>query len=160
VSCAVVERTQRKATHALLASGPSLAAATITFGSPTFFSQNGSDTVIPDPRLIVGSWRRRWNASLPDGDPLAVSDEEWAATHRLIALTGFDLRTERRDTGHGRDRAGFTGMARLSIARTAPAASRKVFSTLARFAGYCGTGAQVTHGFGATTVKEVNEQRR
>jgi CRISPR-associated endoribonuclease Cas6 len=160
VSCAVVERTQRRTTHAVLASGPSLAAATITFGSPTFFSQNGSDIVIPDPKLIVGSWRRRWNASLPDGDRLAVSDEEWKATHRLITLTGFDLRTERRDTGHGRDRAGFIGTARLSIAKTAPATSRKIFSTLARFAGYSGTGAQVTHGFGATAVREAEELRR
>lgn len=110
------------------------------------------DTVVPDPRLIAGSWRRRWNASLPDGDPLAIGDEEWSATHRLLALAAFDLRTENRDTGHGRERAGFTGTATLRLARGAPEAVRKIFGTLVRFAEYCGTGAQTTHGFGATTV--------
>ena len=77
-------------------------------------------TVQLDPRLIVGSWRRRWNSSLPDAYPLAICDEEWAATHRLLALTKFNVRTEQRDTGHGRDRAGFTGIATLRLARNMP----------------------------------------
>ena len=72
--------------------------------------------------------------------------------HRLLSLAAFDLRTGRRDTGHGRDRAGFTGTATLRLPGTAPAAARQIFGTLARFAAYCGTGAQTTHGFGATTV--------
>ena len=155
VTCSVVKSTQRKATHATLASGPPLTAATVTFSSPTYFSQNGMDTVIPEPRLIAGSWRRRWNSSLPDGNPLAISDDEWAATHRFLALAGFDLRTERRDNGHGRDRAGFTGTATLRMARNTPTTARKIFGTLARFAAYSGTGAQTTHGFGATTLNET-----
>jgi hypothetical protein len=152
VSCSVVESRQRRVSHgAIVASGP-LTVATVTFGSPVFFSQNGADTVVPDPRLIAGSWRRRWNASLPDGDPLAIGDDESTAMQRLLSLAAFDLRTERRDTGHGRDRAGFAGTLTLRLPGTAPPAARQVFGTLARFAGYCGTGAQTTHGFGATTV--------
>lgn len=152
VSCAVTESRQRRVSHAALAGGPPLAEALVTFASPTYFSQNGTDTVNPDPRLIVGSWRRRWNASLPDGDPLALSDNEGSQLSRLLSLGAFDLRTKERDTGHGRDRLGFTGTAALHLAKNAPAASRKVFGALARFAEYCGTGAQTTHGFGATTV--------
>jgi len=156
VRCVVTESAQRRVTHAALASGQPLAEVTVAFTSPTYFSQNGTDTVQPDPRLIAGSWHRRWNSSLPDADPLAIGNDDWAATHRLIALAAFDLRTERSDTGHGRDRAGFTGTATLRLARNAPASARKILGTLARFAEYGGTGAQVTHGFGATTMTSPN----
>lgn len=152
VICLVTESNQRRVSHAGLASGVPLTAATVAFGSPAYFSQNGVDTVTPDHRLIAGSWRRRWNASLPDEDPLAIGDSEWSATHRLLALSAFDLRTENRDTGYGRERTGFTGTVTLRLARNAPVGARKVFGTLLRFAEYCGTGAQTTHGFGATTV--------
>jgi hypothetical protein len=152
VSCVVTESTQRRVTHARLAAGPALNEVAVTFGSPTYFSQNGADVVLPDPRLIVGSWRRRWNASLPDGDPLIIGDDAWRETHQALALGVFDLRTEARDSGHGRDRAGFTGSATLRLARNAAASARAVLGTLARFAEYCGTGAQTTHGFGATTL--------
>lgn len=152
VTCYVTQSTQRRVTHAALAAGAPRTAATVRFTTPTYFSHNGADTVIPDPRLIVGSWRRRWNASLSGTGPLTINDDEWTATRQLLELAAFDLRTERRDTGHGRDRAGFTGTARLRLAGNACAAARKIFGTLARFAEYCGTGAQTTHGFGATAM--------
>jgi CRISPR-associated endoribonuclease Cas6 len=150
--CLVTESTQRRVTHAALAAGPALPAVTVRFTSPVFFSQNGVDVLVPDPRLVAGSWRRRWNSSLPDGDRLAITDDAWQATHRGLGLAAFDLRTQTRDSGHGRDRSGFTGTATLRLARTAPPAARQLLGTLARFAEYCGTGAQTTHGFGATTL--------
>jgi hypothetical protein len=110
--CLVAESTQRRVTHATLAAGPSLSTVTAGFASPTYFSQNGLDCVLPDPRLIAGSWRRRWNASLPDGDPLAIGDDTWRATIPVLRLHSLDLKTQTRDSGHGRDRAGFTGSAR------------------------------------------------
>ena len=152
MTCAVTESTQRRITHARLAAGPAMPAVTVTFASPTYFSQNGADVVLPDPRLIAGSWRRRWNSSLPAADPLAVDDEAWRDLHRAIRLAAFDLRTVSHDTGHGRDRAGFTGSATLRLGRDATPSARAVLGTLARFAEYCGTGAQTTHGFGATVV--------
>jgi CRISPR-associated endoribonuclease Cas6 len=152
VRCLVTESTQRRVTRAALAAGPALPAVTIRFTSPVFFSQNGTDVLVPDPRLIAGSWRRRWNTSLPEGHQLAVTDDAWQVMHRALALTDFDLRTETRDSGHGRDRSGFTGTATLRLARNTPAAARQVLGTLARFAEYCGTGAQATHGFGATVL--------
>jgi CRISPR-associated endoribonuclease Cas6 len=152
VRCLVTESTQRRVTHATLAAGPALPAVTVRFTSPVFFSQNGTDVLVPDPRLITGSWRRRWNTSLPEGHQLAVTDDAWQAMHRALALAAFDLQTETRDSGHGRGRHGFTGTATLRLARSTPAAARQVLGTLARFAEYCGTGAQATHGFGATIL--------
>ncbi|HET9975609.1 MAG TPA: CRISPR system precrRNA processing endoribonuclease RAMP protein Cas6 [Streptosporangiaceae bacterium] len=152
VSCAVTESMQRRVTHAQLAGGPAVSEVAVSFGSPTYFSRNGTGTVLPDPRLIAGSWRRRWNSSLPEEDPLVIGDEAWQDTHRALELAAFDLCTERRDTGHGRERAGFTGTATLRLDRTAPRSARAILGTLARFAEYCGTGAQTTHGFGATRM--------
>lgn len=152
VHCLVAETTQRRVTRAALAAGPAMSSVTVLFTSPTYFSQNGLDWLVPDPRLIAGSWRRRWNASLADGDLLAITDESWRATVPVLGLSSFDLRTQTRDSGHGRDRPGFTGSATLRLARGAPATARHILGTLARFAEYCGTGAQTTHGFGATTL--------
>ena len=49
VSCVVTESTQRRVIHAQLAAGSAANEATVTFGSPTYFSQNGADIVLPDP---------------------------------------------------------------------------------------------------------------
>jgi CRISPR-associated endoribonuclease Cas6 len=155
VSTGVTRRFQRRVSHAALESGAAVREVAVSFGSPVFFSQNGTDVLVPDPRLIAGSWRRRWNASLSDGDALAISDGVWTQTHRLLGLDAFDLRTSTRDSGHGGDRTGFAGTATLRLARNAPVAARQILGTLARFAEFCGTGAQTTHGFGATALKSA-----
>jgi hypothetical protein len=152
VTCAVTDVAYRPATHAELASGPLLQGARLAFHSPTYFSQNGTDVVLPDPRLIVGSWRRRWNASLPDGDALAIGDDAWRAINRAIRLTAFDLRTQRMDSGRGRERAGFTGTATLRLDKDLSSIVQAQFGALMRFAEFSGTGAQTTHGFGATSA--------
>ena len=148
----MTESAQRRVAHARMAARPAVSSVTVTFGSPTYFSQNGVGVVIPDPRRIVGSWRRNWNSSLPDAGPLSIGEDTWREMHPAIHLAEFDLRTESRDSGYGRDRAGFTGSAVLRLGRNAPASARAILGTLARFAEYCGTGAQTTHGFGTTTV--------
>lgn len=152
VTCTVTGITHQPASHAEIAAGPPLRRADLAFCSPTYFSQNGTDVVTPEPRLIAGSWRRRWNASLPPGHELRIDDDTWRQVHRVLRLTGFELRTELMDSGRGHDRAGFTGTATIEVAREAPDVVRRWFGTLARFAGFSGTGAQVTHGFGATSV--------
>jgi CRISPR-associated endoribonuclease Cas6 len=160
VTCKVADVAYQPATHAELAAGPSLEGARLAFLSPTYFSQNGTDVLIPEPRLIVGSWRRRWNASLPGEDhPLAISDEAWRDIHRALRLTAFELRTQRMDSGRGHERAGFTGTATLRLDKDAGMTVQAPFGALARFAGFCGTGAQTTHGFGATTTQPLPEGR-
>ncbi len=159
VTCTVTGIAHQPASHAELAAGPPLSRVDLAFYSPTYFSQNGTDVVSPDPRLIVGSWRRRWNASLPPGHDLQIDEEAWRQAHRALRLAAFDLRTEPMDSGRGRDRSGFTGTATIVVAGDAPDGARDRFGTLARFAGFSGTGAQTTHGFGATRVLSSSAMR-
>lgn len=150
VTCTVTNLALRPLSYADLAGGPACVGARLEFRSPAYFSQSGSRTVTPDPRLIVGSWRRRWNAC---ADPsMAISDERWRAINQCIRLSEFDLRTQRRDTGYGRDQQGFMGTATLRVDRSASVEARAQFTALARFADFSGTGAQTTHGFGATSA--------
>jgi hypothetical protein len=121
VGCQVAEITHRSVTRAALTAAPPTGSAQLTFCSPTYFSQNGTDVVMPDPRLIAGSWRRRWNATLAEGDLLRIDDGAWRETHRAIALTAFDLRTQRMDSGRAYERPGFTGTATLRLGRDTPA---------------------------------------
>jgi CRISPR-associated endoribonuclease Cas6 len=151
VPCAVVAVEEHKATYAELATSPAADTATLTFHSPTFFSQDGKDVVLPDPRLILGSYRRRWNDTLAAGSVLRVGDEVWKQLHHAAGLSAFELRTAQMDSGYGRSRVGFVGTAALRLGREASAQVRGVFAALVRFAAYAGTGAQTTHGFGATT---------
>ena len=152
VTCAVTESTHRRVGHARMAAGAGITSVTVTFHSPTCFSHNGSTMVTPDPRRIISSWQRNWNASLSGAGPLVVDEDTWRTIIRSIYLAEFDLHTEFRDSGYGHDRAGFTGSAVLRLDRSAPASASAILGALARFAEYCGTGAQTTHGFGATTV--------
>lgn len=151
--CLVTEARHRNVSHAQIAAGAPVRAVRIEFASPVFFTQNGTNVVVPEPRLIAGSWRRRWNSSLPDGDRLAISDIAWRDAHRALNLAEFDLRTERRDTGYERGQAGMIGWLTLRVTGRSTPTARRVLGTLARFAEFCGTGAQTTHGFGATSVK-------
>lgn len=152
VTCTVTDVALRPVSFGELAETPTCGGARIEFRSPAYFSQNGERVVAPDPRLIAGSWRRRWNASVAPSSDLVMGDEEWRDTHRALRLTEFDLRTVKRDTGYGRQQSGFTGTAMLRFTKGTPPAMRVRFGALARFAEFCGTGAQTTHGFGATAV--------
>lgn len=151
VGCTVVGVEEYKASYGELATSPSVDCATLTFHSPTYFSQNGRMEVLPDPRLILGSYRRRWNDTLPAGSALRVDDEFWKQLHRAVRLSVYELRTAEMDSGHGPTRTGFLGTAAIRLDRGTPAQLRAVFTTLIRSATYAGTGAQTTHGFGATT---------
>jgi hypothetical protein len=71
--------------------------------------------------------------------------------HLALHITGSGLHTETGDTGY-RPQAGLVGTATLRLETCASPSARRAFAALARFAEYRGTGAQVTHGFGATKV--------
>jgi CRISPR-associated endoribonuclease Cas6 len=149
-TCTVTDLALHPVSFAELAAGPVCGGARLDFRSPAYFSQNGTRVVTPDPRLIVGSWRRRWNASA-DPDP-TIDDDQWRAVNQALRLTEFDLRTQRRDTGYGRQQQGFTGTATLRLDKAVSPEVHAQFTALARFAQFSGTGAQTTHGFGATTA--------
>ena len=157
-SCFVLESSRRRFPHATLADGPRLSEVTLEFTSPTYFPGDEADLLVPDPRLIMDSWQRRWNATLqPDDDDLLIDDATWRETRRFLSLADFDLRTVERDAGYGRPgESGFTGTATLCLTRSAPGTAWAALGALSRFAEYCGTGAQTTHGFGATRIVEAS----
>ncbi|WP_158566859.1 CRISPR system precrRNA processing endoribonuclease RAMP protein Cas6 [Actinomadura craniellae] len=148
VAAADVVRTSR----ARLATTAPASTAELTFRSPAYFAANGRRTVTPDLRLVLGGYRRRWNEHLPTGSPLHLDDELGRELHRAVELTGYDLRTVRRDGGHGHPVTGFTGHMALALTPDAPTELRAAFTALLSFAPYSGTGARTTHGFGATTA--------
>ncbi len=150
VDCVVTEIMSRAASHAQLAAGPVLVDAEVVFCSPTYFSHNGGTLLTPDPRRMAESWRRGWNAWLPEASELRISDETFQEVSRTVELAGFELRTASADSGYGREQAGFVGSVRLRLGRKAGVGARAAFSALVRFAEFSGTGAQTTHGFGAT----------
>ena len=149
VFCTVTDLALHPESFTDIASGPASDGVRLEFRSPTYFSQNGARVITPDPRLIVGSWRRHWNTHADES--LRIPDEDWRTLTQSVRLSEFDLSTQRRDTGYGRTRQGFTGTATLHLDKTAPAETRAQFTALTRYAPFTGTGAQSTHGFGATT---------
>src|ERR1035441_2611544 len=68
VTCAVTDLAFRPAFHTDLASGPPLTEAQLTFRSPTYFTQNGTHVVLPDPPPISRSPAR------PSPPPLLHQD--------------------------------------------------------------------------------------
>lgn len=150
ILCTVTDLALRPASFEDLADGPPCVGVRLSFRSPTYFSSNGTSVVEPDPRLMVGSWQRRWNAYADPG--LVIPDEDLRLITKSLRLTEYDLRTQSHDTGYGRTRHGFTGTATLRLDKSAPPESRAQFTALTRFADFSGTGAQTTHGFGATTL--------
>jgi CRISPR-associated endoribonuclease Cas6 len=150
IFCTVTDLALRPESFIDLADGPAREGVRLTFHSPTYFSSNGTSVVEPDPRLIVGSWQRRWNAH--SDAALTVPDEDLRVITRSVRLTEYNLRTEPHNTGYGRTRHGFTGTATLRLDKSAPPEARAQFTALSRFADFSGTGAQTTHAFGATTT--------
>ncbi len=149
--CALIGIQERAASYAKLTTSPPATSATLTFRSPTYFSRNGEDLVLPDPRLMLHSYRRRWNQALPGNSALRVDDDLWQRLHHAARLGPYELRTAEMDSGRGYLRVGFVGVATLQLVGGTATDVRSAFATLVRFATYCGTGAQTTHGFGATT---------
>jgi hypothetical protein len=154
IFCTVTDLALRPESFTDLADGPDCEGVRLVFRSPTYFSSNGVSVVEPDPRLIVGSWQRRWNAHADTG--LLIPDGDLPVITRSLRLTEYDLRTQPHNTGYGRTRQGFTGTATLRLDKSAPPEARAQFTALARFAEFSGTGAQTTHAFGATTVHAIS----
>jgi CRISPR-associated endoribonuclease Cas6 len=148
-TCTVTDLAFRSTTHDELADAEQADGVRLTLLSPTYFSQNGAYATEPDPRLMVGSWRRRWNASLAAASGMLIDDSLWRDIHLALHVTGTGIRLEPRDTGY-RQQEGMVGTLTLRLEAGASPTVRQAFGALARFAEYCGTGAQVTHGFGAT----------
>jgi CRISPR/Cas system endoribonuclease Cas6 (RAMP superfamily) len=151
VWCTITDADEHKVSYAELAASAPVRSATLAFWSPTYFSHNGVDLFTPEPRLILGSWRRRWNHAHPPGSALLVDNDLWQRLHRALQLRAFALQTEEMDSGYRHPQTGFVGQATLALNKGSALELRSVLATLVRFASFAGTGARTTHGFGATT---------
>ena len=152
MTCAVTDLALRPASHADLASGPPLRRGAADLPLPDLLLPERDSRRPARPpahrRLVAPPLER---LAVPQRPP-AIGDDQWREIHQALRLADFDLRTQARDAGHGHDQGGFTGTATSASTRTRPSPSAVSFGILARFAEFCGTGAQTTHGFGATSL--------
>lgn len=141
-----------RAPFARLAAQQPVREARLVFETPTYFSRNGRDYVLPDPDLVFGSVLRRWNAFTPQ--PLRIerelSDELLSS---LVVKSVTQLTTVDVEAAHGSVRSGFVGDVTFATrSRSADIQSR--FAALAAAADYLGVGAQTTRGFGVVQRSE------
>ena len=115
--CTVTDLSFRPVTQAELADSEPVDGVRLEFLSPAYFSQNGAHVTAADPRLIVGSWRRHWNAWLNADRELAVDRELWRDIHLALHVTGSGLRTETHHTGY-RQQSGLVTLTHLDIGRS------------------------------------------
>ena len=108
---------------------------------------------LPDPELAFTSWWHKWNCMMDylrrERIPEALRDYL-----PLLAVARMAGRTERVLLDGSRPFIGFVG--EISVKLLAPAAMpaelRARLRALARFAEYCGTGAETLRGMGQTRV--------
>lgn len=116
------------------------------FSSPTVFRNKGGDLTTPEPRLVFGSFLRRWRAlaGYPFPDIGTLTDEAAAAAVDLCAADLHWQQIELRAACH----TTFTGTAHYNL--TGDATVRRALATLADYAAWCGAGARTGFGFGQT----------
>ena len=137
-------------------SAPSLE---LEFRSPTVFrSGRHEQTPFPVPKLVFGHFRARWNAFAPEALACDLAFDDLG-----LRVAEFEGRGVPFVDGHRRAGrlaeitfTGFVGKATFEAASPGarPPALRWLH-TLARFAAFCGTGANTTIGMGATRYRQA-----
>ncbi len=122
---------------------------TLRFDSPTAFKTRGMHYPLPDPALVFASYQARWNAFAPPEFHIDATWQEWLT--QSVAVSRFDLRTERLDFGEYQH-VGCVGQVEYNVIdRQADAqAARGPLNALADYAAFCGTGHKTTQGLGQT----------
>lgn len=137
---------------ATLLEGVPSADAHLQFASPTSFRRKGSSYPLPEPRLVFGSLRERWNAHAP----VPVPEELGAALTERLTLRHLALRSRGDAALH---MIGCTGRATYHLPRATPEEARWL-TALARFAFFSGVGAKTTAGFGRARLYRAGVARR
>jgi CRISPR-associated endoribonuclease Cas6 len=121
----------------------------LRFLTPTCFRAGDLDSPLPEPRSMVRSWLSRWSQYAPPDLRINVALVDVAVVH--LAISGYDLRTEVRDLGYGKQ-MGFVGRVTLRVvnARKLGDDILRQLNALADYAEFCGTGRKTTHGMGQT----------
>lgn len=119
---------------------------TLTFLTPTAFSQGRTYVPLPLPTLMFRSWLERWNHFSPvylGGDDLI------AYLGDAIALTRHRLQTQSVQVHQGRV-TGFTGDITLQVLSRADPLLANVANLLVSYAQFAGTGIKTRLGMGVT----------
>ena len=118
---------------------------TLDFMSPVTFRSGGKRNILlPDPKLILGSYWNRWQAF----SPLKL-DEISGVDLGKIFISRYRLNT-RILHFNGYQETGFEGHCWLDLDPSMGISKLKLINTLADFAFYCGTGAKTSMGMGQT----------
>lgn len=120
----------------------------LRFTTPTTFRQEGDHFLHPAPRLVFGSYLRRWRAF----SPVPLAEVSLSAFEERIVVVERELTTSAVDLGVARH-PGFTGWAQYHV--TGDDSFRRGVATLAAYASYCGTGARTPYGMGQTEVQRL-----
>jgi CRISPR-associated endoribonuclease Cas6 len=122
----------------------------LSFVSPTSFRHRGHHVPLPNPVNLFHSYLRRWNqfsGIAVDADPFL----DWIDSH--VSLSRHDIQSSKIAAGKRGSVTGFTGSIELTLsvtgARRHPDFAR-LYTALAHYAPYCGTGHKTTFGLGQT----------
>jgi len=119
----------------------------LRFVTPTVFRSQKRDILWPDPRLLLQSWVRAWNAF---ADAKVAFDEEHVATDVSQRLRTMRQRIEtRRVSLEEGVMSGFVGDAAFDLRDLTPD-DRRTVATLGAFSFYSSTGRKTTMGMGQT----------
>ena len=121
---------------------PTPAELSLRFASPVMFLHKGDVPRIPEPRLVFGSYLRRWNTL----SALPLELNEFSIEAQIELVDSHLVRSE--NILFGRAFPAFVGIVTYRIDGEEPL--RKEVATLASFANYCGTGAKTAIGMGRT----------
>lgn len=115
----------------------------LRFTSPVLLRRAGSYRRTPEPRPVLASHLRRWNAHAPT--PLDRLNADTLEQHVSIADTAITMRT----VGlYGEHAVGLLGLARYRV--EGDVETRRQVAALARLAPWCGTGSRTLYGMGQT----------
>ncbi|MHA3948939.1 CRISPR system precrRNA processing endoribonuclease RAMP protein Cas6 [Cellulomonas bogoriensis] len=129
-----------------VAQAPPAGGAGFHLVTPTYFNREGTDVVLPEPTLLLGSLLRRWNLFAPA--PLRFGPEDRGALLEHARVSQFDLRTVRTSTVRGVPRRGAVGSVEVDLPRRSPTRSREVLGVLTAAAELLGAGRATTSGSG------------
>jgi CRISPR-associated endoribonuclease Cas6 len=123
---------------------------TLTFLTPTAFSQNRKYLPLPLPQLMFHSWLERWNHFAP----VYLGGEELITyLDNATALTQLRIQTRNVTIQRGKI-PGFTGVVNLRLLQLDPLLAN-VANLLCQYARFSGTGIKTRLGMGVTATAEA-----
>jgi len=115
----------------------------------TFFKKAQTSYPLPDPWLMIGAWKNRWNSLLPARVGIEIPIENKRKSEK-IQVRRANINTLRVQIADYQPNIAFCGSVRLKW--LGDEKELREFVALARFAEFSGTGAKTTMGCGVTRL--------